>query len=390
MAEERRWFYTCLTNGKRKVYLFLISSDKMGDNNLALSTTATNTIQDYKAPLRNTDGVTGIDEQKYENEKFTEYFGYYLEHPELKKPTDMLATYTVSKGYECDPRTKVILEHITGMGEDTFESLMWNMIVIKKINGDSYAEIVREDNNDPTSKLLNIKPLNPNTMTTILDKNGRIIKYEQRIGNNTPKMFKPSRILHLMNDRVADDIHGRSIVECSKWAMDARKEAMNDLRRISHRSTIRIMYLDANNTSKITEVKEQYAEAIKNGELLIIPAKRTEAEIETITLPAIDGFMTWIKYLENVVYQALGVPKVVMGGSEEFTEASSKIALVTFDQTWSKEQRDLESDLWNQVYIKVKFNKPASLMNELISSEEKNTGQTGFQPNDVQINNGKA
>jgi hypothetical protein len=81
--------------------------------------------------------------------------------------------------------------------------------------------------------------------------------------------------------------------------------------------------------------------------------------------------MPFINYLDNFFYRAVGVPKIVTGGSEEFTEASSKIAYLTFSQYFIREQKELSADLWNQVGIKIKLNTPATLQNELLSDEQK-------------------
>ena len=49
------------------------------------------------------------------------------------------------------------------------------------------------------------------------------------------------------------------------------------------------------------------------------------------------------------------------------------------------EKRQLEQDLWNQMAIKVKFTRAPSLLGEAVGTEQKNAGQTGIQPNEVQI-----
>lgn len=361
----------------------------MGEYNIS-NTTVTDlkgTIKDFSIGTRQLDSVNASGDTFYDNPDFIKYLSYYKSIPELKKSIDTFATYAVGRGFTADPSTKVILDHVTGAGEDTFDSIIWNLIVIKKINGDSFAEVMREgDKKDGV--ILNIKPLNPATISVVYGSDGRIKHYIQRNEKNGDKKLDKWRVLHLINDRIGDEIHGVSVVEACKWIIDARNEAMNDWRRISHRSTIRVMYIDSDNITKINQVKTEYAEAIKKGELLIIPAKRGEAEFEDLQLPPVDAFLSWIRYLENAFYQAVGVPKVVLGGSEEFTEASSKTALVTFDQQWKKEQRDLEADLWNQLALKIILYEPISLKNEMITDESKNTGQLGFQPNDVTANSG--
>lgn len=358
------------------------------DLNISNTTTSAlnSGVPNYQVASKTTDGVNASGENEWNNNKFSEYYGYYSSIPELQAAVKSLAHWTTGRGYEADIGTKTRLSRITGMGEDTFKSIMWNMTVVKKVNGDAYAEVIRDEDGN----VINLKTLDPSSMVTVVDENGRIIRYEQRSKTNKgTKTFKVTQILHLINDRFADQIHGTSAIESCKWVIDARNEAMSDWRRISHRSTIRVMYIDAENTSKINSVKEQYKEAIKNGELMIIPAKRNEAEVTDLTLPPIDAFLSWIQYLENFFYQAIGVPKAALGGSSSATEASAKVDLTSYDQAWNTEQTDLQDDLWNQLGIKLTWIKPSSLMDSMQRDEQKNQGQVGFQPNDVDVMSGK-
>lgn len=322
-------------------------------------------------------------ETYWDNAYYNQYLGYYKKIPEFKTALDAFAIWVIGKGWTSNNRTTAILDNIDGWGEDTFQSIIWNLLVMKKLQGDAFAEIIR---NKDTGALINIKPLG--TLRIVTNKNGRVIRYEQR-DRKEVKKYKPQEILHLCNNRLADEIHGTPITESVKWVIDARNEAMSDWRRISHRSTVRVLYIDEDDTSKLSNLKRDYKDAINKGELIILPTKAKDAEFSDLTLPPVEAFLSWIKYLENFFYQALGVPKVILGGSEEFTEASSKIGYLTFEQVYSKEVSELKADLWNQLGIRIEINKPASLKNEMLTSEEKNTGQVGFQPNDVMAGVGK-
>ena len=364
----------------------------MGEYNInsTSQTALDSTVSDYSVQNKTTDGSNEATETYWNNDQFTQYFGYYTTIPELKKAVDAYATWVLGKGYDpSDESLKVQLRGITGWGEDTFNSILWNMIVIKKVNGDAYAEVIRDPD---TGELVNLKPLDPSSISTVVNDGGRIIRYEQRNKQNTkakPKTYKPHQILHLVNDRVADEIHGRSVIEAVKWVIDARNEAMSDWRRISHRSTIRVLYVDEDDTTQLTNLKRDYAEGIKNGEVMILPGKPTDKSFQDLNVPQAENFLGWIRYLENFFYQAVGIPKVILGGSEEFTEASSKISYLTYEQIYTREVVELEADLFNQLGIEIIFRRPASLKNELLNSEEKNTGQVGFQPNDAQAGVGK-
>jgi hypothetical protein len=144
------------------------------------------------------------------------------------------------------------------------------------------------------------------------------------------------------------------------------------------------LYVDAENTTKLNHIKEQYKEGINNGEILLLPAKKGDADFEDLTLPPVDAFLKWIQYLENNFYQAVGVPRVI-ATSENYTEAASKVGFLTFEPVYTSEQTLLEGDLFNQMGIKIKFNRPPSLSGVLQQSEEKNTGQTAIQPNEVEV-----
>ena len=149
------------------------------------------------------------------------------------------------------------------------------------------------------------------------------------------------------------------------------------------------MYVDEDDKTRLTNLKTDYAEAINKGELLIIPTSPKDAKFEDLTLPPVDSFLGWIRYLENHFYQALGVPKVILGGTAENTEASAKVSYIVYEPVYTREIIELEMDLWNQLGIKIKIRKQPSMMDNMQSDEMKNTGQTGFQPNDVMAGAGK-
>lgn len=347
------------------------------------TTDLTSSVSDFLVSAKSTDGASGIKETKWYNSNWSKWLGYYKQIPELKKAIDALAIWVLSRGYETDTATKVKLDNITGWGEDTFNSIIWNMIVTKKIGGDAYAHIIRNDK----GILINLKPLDPASIVHVVNQQGRIERYEQISKIKKPnKKFKPREILHLCNDRVADEIHGTSTIEVCQWVIDARNEAMIDWKKILHRNMhFRYMEIDTDDTTKRNIIKTQYAEAIKNGELMILP--KGTAEMKDIKASIINP-IEWIRYLESFFYQAVGIPKVMVS-SENFTEAGGKVGFLTFEPTYTHEQTLLEQDLWSQMAIKLKFNRPPTLSGVMRQDEAKNTGQIGFQPNDTNIRRGE-
>lgn len=339
----------------------------------------------YSVDAKQVDNV-GLRGNTWDSPNWTKYHGYYKQIPELKKAIDALATWTVGKGYVSDNRTKVSLRRMNGWGEDTFQAIMENMIIIKKVNGDAFAEIIKNEK----GTLLNIKPLNPSSIRIHVNDKGLITHYEQidRLTKNSKKRFEKNEILHISNDRIADEIHGVSVVEACQWVIDARNESMTDWRKVLHRNInpLKIFKMDTDNAAKISNFKSQYENMTKDYEALFVPKDSVDVEIPTIPL---QNPIEWIRYLESFFYQAVGVPKIILGGSQDFTEASSKIGYLTFEPVYVREQTLLEADLFAQLGISVTFNRPASLGGVIQSDESKNTGQTGFQANEVTAQAGR-
>lgn len=344
----------------------------------ASTTNLTDNVDDFNVSSETLDEAQNQKESYYDFPNSSEYLGYYKKIPELKRAIDALATWTCGKGYKPQSvRTEVILENIKGWGEDSFEQICFNLIVQKKVFGDAFAEIIRDEKGD----LINLKPLYAGNMRVVVNEKGLIKRYEQR--NKKKKIiFEPHEILHLSENRIGNEIHGNSIIESVKWVIDARNEALQDERKLKHRElAMGVLYVDTDDTTKRDEIISQYEDAVNNGEVLVLP--KDVAELEHSKSRASDRLL-WIQYLENFFYQAVGIPRVI-ATSENYTEASSKVGYLTFEPIYTWEQTQLERDLWGQLAIKIKFNRPASLAGTLQEDEEKNTGQVGFQPSETQV-----
>ena len=348
-------------------------------------TTTESTTKTFTITPDTTDGPTDQKETYWDIENPAENLGYYYSIPELKKAIDSYATWVIGKGWTANTEVTATLDNITGWGEDTFNSIMWNMLVCKKIYGDAFAEIIRSEEDN---RILNIKVLDPARMRIVVDEGGILNRYEYRKTANSKeyKDIAKEKVLHLCNDRIADNIHGTTVIKACQWVIDARNEAMEDWRNISHLSSLRVLYSETTDPTTIANLKSEYRNATdlqKKTRILIIPGKPEDYPFVDLVTPNVDNYISWIRYLENFFYQAVGIPKVILGGSEEFTEASSKIGYLTFEQIYKREVVELQQDLLNQLKIRIEFNLPASINNELLSSESKNTGQTSIQPKET-------
>ncbi len=341
----------------------------------------------FSVDTQATDGVMDQKESIWDNERWSQYLGYYKEIPEYKTAINAFATWVVGKGWTASPRDSVILESITGWGEDSFLSVLWNMLIVKKFAGDAFAHIIRDDQ----GRLNNLKPLDAGSIRIVVNSDGIIIRYEQlsKLGDKKAvKKFTPDKILHFSNDRVADEIHGTSITESIEWVILARNEAMRDWKRISHLSSIRIMYVDVNDKARLAELKTEYKKGIQDGSVMVITGKKEDVGFEDLVLPPAESFLAWIRYLEDVFYKSLGVPKIILGGGS-FPEGDSKISYLTFEQVYVREVESLKADLWNQLAIRVDFSPPVSLKDQAKETEQKNSSQTGFQNNDTEAGVGQ-
>ena len=357
----------------------------MATGNISQATTTdfANQVPDFIVDARALDAENdGGTETYWYFTEAKQNFGYYFEIPEIYSAANALATWSVGKGWDTeDASIKVQLGYVSGLGKDTFDQVMWNHEVTKLIVGDAFCEIVRNEGGG----LLNLIPISPERVKVVINsklttKNQDHIRYEVWNGKKWKKIKKDD-MLHSQNKRIGDQIHGTSQIDASKWIIDARNEALVDGRKIEHRGmALGIAYYKTSNEGKITYVNNQIELAVANGEMLGVP--EDTVEIKDFPSKQIGDRQAWIQYLENFFYQVFGVPRSI-ASSDGTSEVGGKMGHVIFEPIYTKEQGDFEGDLWNQALIKIKFNRPPSLGGLVNETEQKNTGQTGIQPNDV-------
>jgi hypothetical protein len=97
-------------------------------------------------------------ENEYTIQKASQYWGYFNEVGDLKSALIMKAVWNVGKGWTTkSTRQRFLLERVDGWGKQTFDDILFNMDINRFIFGDSFAEIIRDDNGE----LLNLKVLYP-------------------------------------------------------------------------------------------------------------------------------------------------------------------------------------------------------------------------------------
>jgi len=330
-------------------------------------------VESMSLDVSNTDGETFV-----YYDKAPENFGYQYNHPQIASRLNSLCTWAFGQGYDVlgDTNLKVTLEYINGNGKETFPNIVWNHANIKEGHGDSFTEIVRDDD----GTLINLINISPERVKTVF-KGARIIRYEVYNGKKWVKK-KLNEIWHSMNKKIGDSNIGIGDIQANKTVNDAMIEAFADERVIKHRDkALGIVYYKTNNEGKISYANSQIEKAVKNGEMVGLPDDT--AKIEPYPSKSSEDRQNWLSYVDEMGYRTGGVPKT-MTTSDGTSEVGGINGHLIFEPIYGKLQLDMENELWQQVAIKIKFNRPPSLAPKTAENAEKNTGQTAIQPAEVE------
>ena len=121
--------------------------------------------------------------------------------------------------------------------------------------------------------------------------------------------FKKEEIFHLSRNRVADEIHGISIIGAVENIILMRNEAMTDQKKLMHRHVKpRIVFkVDTDDKTKIKTFKNEMDNAVENTENIIIPMGTVEHEILAVPANATLNPLPWIDRLNAYFFQAAGL-----------------------------------------------------------------------------------
>lgn len=366
----------------------------MGDMNLSAATASdlANAQPDFSVSPAITDAAGEQKETRWVNSDWSKYLGYYKKIPELQAAIDIKATWTIGKGYKADPLVQLHLMQIRGWGKDTFNTILENNIRTYHIGGDSFDEIVR---NEKTGVITNLKPLDPSTITIVANSKGIIIRYEQnsKVEGKKPKEFDPDEIFHLARNRVADEIHGVSLIPAVEEIILMRNEAMTDMKLFMHRNVAPrwIIHMDTDNEEKIAAFKTKYENTYKTQEIMFVPKGAVVPELVSVPANSTLNPLPWIESLTQKFNDATGVPEIIVGSGKQFTEASAKIKYLAWQQTIEEEQLYIEEQMEAQLKISIELTFPADLTNDALSGTQKEEEvnppeieqESANQPNDT-------
>ena len=346
----------------------------------ATTTDMTNTVENYS--------VSPGDDTNQDREftpEWTKWKGFLDQIPELNATINKKATWTVGKGYKAKPNVKKILKKIRGNGKETFNSILYKAIVTYTTCGDYFAEIIKLD-----GRLKNIKTLNPGTIKIITDRFGFIKKYEQHLDGKLVNSWKPEEIFHLSWNQIGDNTHGTSTIEKLTYDKDQRpgviemyNEAKQDMKTVFHRyvKPLIISHIDTDDETEIATFKGKLDKTVKLGENLVVP--KDTVEMERMSIPQYSTLdpLPWIQSLQKEFLKADGVPDVILGEGSEATEATAKIIYLAFQQMIEWNQLFLEEQVEAQLGLEINLEFPASLEQNLQSSERKSRSMNNMEMN---------
>ncbi len=311
-----------------------------------------------------------INETREINDDWNNQLAIYKQIPEFKIAADIRAAWVVGEEIMSNDTTKNTLDNLTGWGKDNFRTILKNLITVKRIAGDAFAEIVRGEN----GLLINLKVLNPATITHIYNKEGLLIRYEETRGDKTVKRFKTNEIFHLTNKRIANEIHGIADSAALKKILEANNESFDDVRLLMHRyvKPMLTQAIDSSDKTKIDAYIAKFDKVFNEGRSLFYP-KGTVEEPKVLAVPSNSTLnpLPWREHLKDYFYQVLGMPQIIVGGGGEFSESSAKIAYLGFEVSIKDEQRDIMEQVWDQLALRIELKFTKSLMNDLITDEKK-------------------
>ncbi len=351
----------------------------------AVASDLKNAYTDFSVGSETPDAAQDQKDTTWIDTEWNDWFGYYTNDkiPEITAVIDAQAEWTVGKGFKADEETTMILDTIKGFGYDTFNTILENAARTMLIGGNFYAEQIR----DEEENLINLKPLDPSVMKHHVNRQGIITGFSQmsKVTKKFGKKMDPDKIFYLPRNRVADEIHGRGIIQKLKRIMDMKNEAMDDMKTLMHwhvkpRWKHR---LKTDDPTEIAAYKVKQDKAKAGGEDIYEPFDVVESELIAVPPNATLNPMAWINYLDNLFYQVAKVPKIVVGGSSEFTEKASSIVYLAFQQNVEASQLFIEEEVLSQLNLVIELEFPVSLENELLSDEKKDQDPTTVQPNET-------
>jgi hypothetical protein len=354
-----------------------INNAVLGDNK--------NQVAQYEISALNVETPQDLEETEYTIKRANEYWSWFNVHPDLQSAFVMKGIWDTGKGYTADAETMVILDHINGNGKQTFKDILFSMDISTNLFGESYAEIIRDED---TGELINLKLLNPANIKTIYGKRGDIIRYEQfnAHAKNTVTTWKPEDIFVLSNmGGICGKMGGISKIEAMENTLKADMESFDDVRKVMHSQAIPLILwkLKTDDPTTIGNFVNKINTARKlGGENVFIPDDDNIVTHELVEVNLSSAIFEWRNDIRNKFYRVLGMPQIVFGSSQS-TESGGKVEMMAHENVFEFGQSYIEEQVWNQLYLKINLISPTSILSDLQTDQAKDSGQMGMNQTEM-------
>ena len=294
---------------------------------------------------------------------WTKWHGIYRSIPEARSTIDTFADWVIGKKLIMDEKTQKIVDRIKGSGKDSIRTILKNVLRTSFICGDSHADIAK----DKANRLINLKSLNPGTIRTEANKMGIINKYSQVSNPPNPVVldtWKPDEMFHIMNNRIADEIHGIPELEKTYKIMKWKHQSMGDIATVFHRYVQPVLeiYAKTDDPTELADIQAIYDKATKNMENRIIPAGSIE-KVERVSIPQYSTLdpLPWQKFLRSYHTESSNVPDIIRGKSDEVSLAAGKLNVLAYKEKVIMKQIEYSEQIKLQLGLDIKFEKPPEI-----------------------------
>jgi hypothetical protein len=135
-----------------------------------------------------------------------------------------------------------------------------------------------------------------------------------------------------------------------------------------------VFKLGTDDPVKIAAFTTKMDAAVNKGENIYVPDDKNTFSYEVVQINISATIMAWRDDIRNKFYRTLGLPLIVFGSSGS-TESGGKIEYLAHEQVFSHDQKFIEEQIWNQLYLRIKLNSPVTLLENLQSDQSKDGNQ---------------
>ncbi len=349
------------------------------------------TLELVESPSQILDVASDAEETSWDNPNWKTYNGYYRQNQGgTKAAITQYAVWIAGRGFETDEATQKRLDKIRGNGTDTFKGIIKNALRVKKVGGDSFAEVITSNNKPPEANgrnLINVKPMDAGSTSIIANTAGITIGYEQKDqdGKTIGERLEPWQVFHLSNDREGSEIHGISVYEGSTELLDKIQQLDNDMTVVFHRYVMPFLIFKAktDKEAELVKLTQSLTTGLNKGKGLVIPDKSLDTSDFKIPQFSTLNPLDWRKEWKGEAIKDLGMPELHLGSADSTNEASSKMVAFTFEQPVADEQEELEQQIFQQLNIKLKLTSPLSIDDSVSEDEEKDGNLSGEKKSEL-------